>query len=110
MNSYLPKRLVSLDIFRGVTIAGMIVVNNLSAWTDTPRFPRLTHAEWNGCTLADLIFPCFIFIVGVSAVFSLSRRLEKGEPRSRLYRHEPPPGRRAGRYGSCAIEFRRLAG
>ena len=86
MNSYLPKRLVSLDIFRGVTIAGMIIVNNLSAWTDTPRFPRLTHAEWNGCTLADLIFPCFIFIVGVSAAFSLSRRLEKGEPRSRLYR------------------------
>lgn len=81
----LPPRLVSLDIFRGVTIAGMIIVNNLGAWTDTPRFPRLTHAEWNGCTLADLIFPCFIFIVGVSAVFSLSRRLEKGEPRSRLY-------------------------
>ncbi len=86
MPPQLPPRLVSLDVFRGVTIAGMIIVNNLRAWTDTPRFPRLRHAEWHGCTLADLIFPCFIFIVGVSAVFSLSRRLEKGEPRSKLYR------------------------
>ena len=81
------KRLVSLDIFRGVTIAGMIVVNNLSAWTDTLRFPRLSHAEWHGCTLADLIFPLFIFIVGVSTVFSLGRRVEGGERNAVLYRH-----------------------
>jgi predicted acyltransferase len=71
LNPELPQRLVSLYIFGGVTIAGMIVVNNLRAWTDTPHFPRLTHAEWNGCTLADIIFPCFLFIVGVSATLSL---------------------------------------
>lgn len=78
-------RLQSLDVFRGVTIAGMIIVNNLRAWTDTPRFPRLSHAEWNGCTFADLIFPCFIFIVGVSSVFSLSRRVKMGESLPVLY-------------------------
>ena len=80
------SRLVSLDIFRGVTIAAMILVNNLSAWTDTTRFPRLTHAEWNGCTLVDLIFPFFIFIVGVTSFFSLDRRLEMGESLARLYK------------------------
>jgi len=80
------RRLVSLDIFRGVTIAGMIVVNNLSAWTDTPRFPRLTHAEWNGCTLVDLIFPFFIFIVGVTSVISVNRRIQMGENLVQLYR------------------------
>ncbi len=63
-----PKRLVSLDIFRGLTIGLMIVVTNLQIWSDTPRFPQLAHAEWHGCTLADLIFPFFIFIMGVSAV------------------------------------------
>ena len=83
----LPKRLVSLDIFRGVTIAGMIVVNNLKAWTDTPRFPRLSHAQWHGCTLADLIFPLFIFIVGVSTVFAIGRRVKAGERKAVLYKH-----------------------
>jgi predicted acyltransferase len=80
-----PRRLVSLDIFRGVTIAGMILVNNLRAWTDTPRFPRLTHAPWNGCTLVDLIFPFFIFIVGVTSVMALDRRIKMGESLVRLY-------------------------
>jgi len=87
MNSGVPKRLLSLDIFRGATIAGMIFFNNLSAWTDTPRLPRLTHAEWHGCTLVDLIFPLFIFIVGVTTVFSLEKRAKMGESLSRLYRH-----------------------
>ncbi len=81
------KRLISLDIFRGVTIGGMIIVNNLRVWSDTPRFPLLVHAPWNGCTLADLIFPFFIFIVGVSTVFSLDRRLQAGESHLQLYRH-----------------------
>jgi predicted acyltransferase len=80
-------RLVSLDIFRGVTIGAMIVVNNLIVWTDSPRFKHFFHAEWNGCTMADLIYPFFIFIVGVTAVFSLSRRLKTGESRLQLYRH-----------------------
>jgi predicted acyltransferase len=87
MISNFPNRLISLDIFRGVTIAGMIVVNNLSAWTDTPQLPRLRHAEWHGCNLADLIFPLFIFIVGLTSVISLQKHLEKGESLPGLYRH-----------------------
>lgn len=82
-----PKRLVSLDIFRGVTIAAMIFINNLRFWSDAPRLPKLVHAEWNGCNLADLIFPFFIFIVGVTAVYSLDKRLELGESLPRLYKH-----------------------
>ncbi len=85
MASRVSNRLISLDIFRGLTIAAMIVVNNLVAWTDTPRFPRLTHAEWHGCTLADLIFPFFIFIVGVTAVFSLDQRAKRGASPAQLY-------------------------
>lgn len=81
------NRLVSLDIFRGLTIAGMIVINNLRTWSDKPRFRQLVHAEWHGCTLADLIFPFFIFIVGVSTVFSLGKRLKAGESLLGLYRH-----------------------
>jgi len=85
--SRVQNRLISLDIFRGLTIAAMIVVNNLVAWTDTPRFPRLTHAEWHGATLADLIFPFFIFIVGVTAVFSLNQRAKRGASPAQLYWH-----------------------
>ncbi|MGB8990836.1 MAG: DUF5009 domain-containing protein [Desulfobaccales bacterium] len=81
------QRLVSLDIFRGLTIAAMIIVNNLRTWSDAPRFRQLVHAEWHGCTLADLIFPFFIFIIGVSAVFSLNKRLAARESLARLYRH-----------------------
>ena len=88
MTSRVHHRLVSLDIFRGVTIGGMIVVNNLQSWSDIPsRFPRLVHAEWNGCTLADLIYPLFIFIVGVTTAYSLDQRIKTGESLSRLYRH-----------------------
>ena len=87
MSPDVPKRLVSLDIFRGLTIAAMILVNNLSAWTDTPRFPTLTHAEWHGCTWVDLIFPFFIFIVGVTSVFSLDKRVQTGESLAPLYKH-----------------------
>ena len=87
MNSDTQSRLVSVDIFRGMTIAAMILVNNLRAWTDTPRFPRLTHAEWHGCNLVDCIFPFFIFIVGVTTVFSLDRRRRSGASLARLYKH-----------------------
>ncbi|MBA2656216.1 MAG: DUF1624 domain-containing protein [Tatlockia sp.] len=64
------SRLLSLDVFRGLTIALMIIVN--SPGNQTP-YPILKHAEWSGCSLADLVFPFFIFIVGVSTVFSLAK-------------------------------------
>lgn len=66
------KRLVSLDVFRGMTIAGMILVNTI---IESP-FATLAHAEWNGCHFADLIFPFFLFVVGISLVLSMSKQVK----------------------------------
>lgn len=66
------NRLLSLDVFRGLTIVLMILVN--SPGTMTP-YPILDHALWHGCTLADLVFPSFLFIVGLTSVISLNRQL-----------------------------------
>jgi predicted acyltransferase len=68
-------RWVSLDVFRGMTIALMILVN--SPGTPEP-YRWLEHSAWNGCTLADLVFPFFVFIIGVSLVFSLTHALAQG--------------------------------
>lgn len=70
MNDSSTMRLLSLDVFRGITVALMILVN--SQGNNSP-YHILKHAEWNGVTLADLVFPSFIFILGVSVVFSLSK-------------------------------------
>src|SRR4051794_13458273 len=65
-------RLLSLDVFRGITVAAMILVNNPGDWAHI--YPPLEHAAWNGCTPTDLIFPFFLFIVGVSISYALSSR------------------------------------
>lgn len=65
-------RLTSLDVFRGFTIAGMILVN-MASLAEPNVYPPLLHASWNGCTFADLVFPFFLFIVGVAMAFSLSK-------------------------------------
>jgi len=70
------SRLVSLDVFRGITIAGMTLVNNPGTWSAI--YPPLQHAEWHGWTPTDLVFPFFLFIVGVSITLSLSKQVEKG--------------------------------
>lgn len=70
------RRLASLDVFRGLTIAGMILVNNPG--DRTAVYPPLQHAQWHGWTPTDLIFPFFLFIVGVSMAFSFARRLDQG--------------------------------
>jgi len=72
-----PKRLKSLDVFRGITIAAMLLVNNPGSWEH--MYWPLAHAKWNGCTPTDLIFPFFLFIVGVSTVFSLAKRRSSTE-------------------------------
>lgn len=64
-------RLLSLDAFRGFTIAGMILVNTPGTWSHV--YAPLRHAAWHGCTPTDLVFPFFVFIVGVSMYFSLSK-------------------------------------
>ncbi|MDT4968045.1 MAG: hypothetical protein QOJ64_2782 [Acidobacteriota bacterium] len=67
-------RVLSLDVFRGLTIAGMILVNNPGTWASI--YWPLEHAEWDGWTPTDLIFPFFLFIVGVSITLAFGRRIE----------------------------------
>lgn len=65
------KRLQSLDVMRGITVAGMILVNNPGSWSDV--YAPLRHAEWNGLTPTDLVFPFFMFIMGMSTYLSLRK-------------------------------------
>jgi predicted acyltransferase len=67
----LPQRLTSLDVFRGIAITGMILVN--MAGVADQVYPPLLHADWNGCTPTDLVFPFFLFVVGAAMAFSLSK-------------------------------------
>jgi len=78
------KRLLSLDVFRGATIATMILVDDPGG-ADT--YWPLRHAEWNGWTPTDLVFPFFLFIVGVAMAFSFNSRLQRGESRQQLFGH-----------------------
>lgn len=71
------ERLVSLDVFRGLTIAGMLLVNNPGSWAAI--YPPLAHAHWHGWTPTDLIFPFFLFIVGITTHLSLDARRERGD-------------------------------
>jgi len=79
------SRLMSLDVFRGATIAAMILVNNPGDGRAT--YWPLEHAKWNGWTPTDLIFPFFLFIVGVAMTYSFGARLDRGAPRTELVRH-----------------------
>ena len=72
----LSGRMLSLDVFRGITIAGMILVNNPGTWNSI--YWPLEHAEWDGWTPTDLIFPFFLFIVGISITLAFARRVETG--------------------------------
>src|SRR5438045_1087122 len=76
-------RMLSLDAFRGITIAGMILVNNPGSWEAI--YSPLEHAKWHGWTPTDLVFPFFLFIVGVSITLSLARRAETGGSKRDLY-------------------------
>lgn len=78
------QRLLSLDILRGVTIAFMIMVNNNGG---DGSWAEMRHAQWNGLTATDLVFPTFLFVVGVSIVFSVQARLKRGESTAKLAWH-----------------------
>jgi predicted acyltransferase len=77
------ERLVSLDMFRGITIAAMILVN--FPGKEEYVYAPLNHTHWNGISPTDLIAPFFLFIVGVSIAFSYTKRLEAGIPASDMY-------------------------
>ncbi len=70
ISNALPKdRLLSLDVFRGITIAGMVLVNNAGDWQSI--YPPLRHAEWKGWTPTYLLFHFFLLIVGVAFPIAL---------------------------------------
>ena len=79
-----PERLVSLDVFRGMTVAGMLLVNNPGTWSAI--YPPLEHAAWNGWTPTDLIFPFFLFIVGITTELSLRARRARGDDERAILR------------------------
>jgi predicted acyltransferase len=81
--SKINDRLVSLDVFRGITIAGMVLVNNPGTWSSL--YWPLGHAEWHGWTPTDLVFPFFVFIVGVAIPLAFGRRAESGGSKRDLY-------------------------
>jgi predicted acyltransferase len=77
-------RLLSLDVVRGITIAFMIMVNNNGG---RGSWDFMNHAAWNGLTATDLVFPTFVFVMGVSVVYAIESRLVRGATRSQMVRH-----------------------
>ena len=78
------QRLLSLDVLRGITIAFMIMVNNNGG---SGSWGFMNHAEWNGLTPTDLVFPTFVFVVGASIVFAFHARIKRGATRAQLAWH-----------------------
>lgn len=78
------ERLLALDVFRGMTVAGMLLVNNPGSWSAI--YPPLEHAPWNGWTPTDLIFPFFLFIVGITTSISLQGRRARGDDEGAILR------------------------
>lgn len=84
MHVVAPGRLPSVDALRGLTVAAMLLVNTPGDWGQV--YAPLLHAEWHGCTPADLVFPFFLFVVGVSIALGIVPRLEAGTDRATLRR------------------------
>jgi predicted acyltransferase len=80
----MTERLLSLDVTRGITVAFMIMVNNGGG---PGSWGFMNHAEWNGLTPTDLVFPTFVFVMGVSVVFATEARLARGDTRAKLAWH-----------------------
>jgi predicted acyltransferase len=80
-----PRRLLSIDALRGCTVAAMLLVND-PGLDDAHTYWPLEHATWHGCTPTDLIFPFFLFIVGVSTALAFQPKLEQGVPPGKLVR------------------------
>jgi predicted acyltransferase len=80
----LSGRVESLDVFRGLTIAAMLLVNNPGSWGHV--YAPLLHAAWHGSSPTDLVFPFFLFIVGLASAFSLGGLLDRGFTRAEVFR------------------------
>src|ERR1700692_35584 len=80
-----PSRVLSIDVLRGLTIALMILVNDPGDWTHT--YTQLDHARWNCFPPTDFVFPNFLFLVGVSIIFSLQSRIARGASKKTLALH-----------------------
>src|ERR1700761_6576351 len=78
-------RMLSIDVLRGITIAFMILVNDPGDWGHV--YKQLDHADWNGWTLTDLVFPNFLFLIGMSLILSLQSRIGRGDSRLTLAGH-----------------------
>lgn len=83
MSDTAPGRLVSLDVFRGMTVAGMVLVNNPGTWSTI--YSPLKHADWHGWTPTDFVFPFFLFIVGVAITLALGKKVESGGVSNDIY-------------------------
>jgi len=81
----LPQRLMCLDVYRGMMVAGMILVDNPGS--DEHAYWPIMHAKWNGWTPADFIFPSFLFLVGISMVYSYAARRERGDTKQQIFAH-----------------------
>ncbi|MGB9435075.1 MAG: heparan-alpha-glucosaminide N-acetyltransferase domain-containing protein [Candidatus Acidiferrum sp.] len=79
------QRLMCLDVYRGLMVAGMILVDNPGS--DEKAYWPIMHARWNGWTPADFIFPSFLFLVGISMVYSFAARRKRGETRRQIFLH-----------------------
>jgi predicted acyltransferase len=79
------QRVTSLDIFRGITVATMILVNNPGSWDYV--YPPLEHAKWHGWTPTDMVFPFFLWISGVAMTLSFARRKAAGADKGKLVLH-----------------------
>ena len=84
MSAAPSARLGSIDALRGITVAAMLLVNNPGDWSAV--FAPLRHSDWHGCTPTDLVFPFFLFLVGVSMAFSVAPRSLDASKRPTLAR------------------------
>ncbi len=83
MSDQVSQRMLSLDVFRGLTIGAMVLVNNPGSWSAV--YPPLEHAKWNGWTFTDTIFPFFVFIMGIAIPIALEKRRASGKAGGEIY-------------------------
>lgn len=87
MNDFSAQRILSIDVFRGITIFAMVFVNELAGISDIPLWMKHLPADVDGMTFVDLVFPAFLFIVGMSIPFATQARLSRGDSHTDIFKH-----------------------